>query len=140
MSRQIPNGFKVVKTRKDHECAQCGKKIPKGEYALYNSERQPVFDAENMDGPQIGIEYLKWYFCYGSGCASEIHLKYRDLDLVGLPYCWPTNPDYSPGQYRLEKVDDPNIVFVGETWEKLWANIENDNHIDIEYEESRYDV
>jgi hypothetical protein len=68
---------KIVKTRKDHKCAYCGKTILKGSTACYMEGRHPKYEVKGFEEKQIGIEYFKVYYCYGAegdnmpSCAGE---------------------------------------------------------------------
>ena len=68
---------KIVKTRKDHKCAYCGKTILKGSTACYMEGRNPKYEVKGFEEKQIGIEYFKVYYCYGAegdnmpACAGD---------------------------------------------------------------------
>lgn len=63
---------KTVVTRKPHKCEFCECEIPKGSKAFYMEGRNPVYEPDRDDaihgfnGKQVGIEYFKWYYCFGS--------------------------------------------------------------------------
>ncbi len=55
-----------VKVRKDHECAQCGQVIKRGELAEYGEARYSRLDSDWET--QIGIKYAKWWLCLPGEC------------------------------------------------------------------------
>lgn len=62
--------FRLIKTRKDHECSSCNRVISKGSKAIFQQWRAPKFDSEDN---QIGIEYVKLYnheFDDDGGCKT----------------------------------------------------------------------
>lgn len=128
---------KVVKTRKDHVCCNCDELIKKGDKAIFYAAREPVFDSNER---QIGIKYESMYTHYDTGCAKRVFILFGELKLTSTPFCWPINPRFENEPYVFRLDNDENIIFIGETWEDLWLNIQNNQFIDIEYEESLRDV
>lgn len=55
---------KFVKCRTEHTCESCHNRILKGDEALFLSLKAPKMeDIDDFQEKQIGIQYIKMYFC-----------------------------------------------------------------------------
>lgn len=68
---------KIVKTRKDHECEYCYETIKSGSEAQFDSFRVPRFEDDSEK--QIGIWYVKLYFCINTSHCIETYNKKAEL-------------------------------------------------------------
>ena len=67
---------KYVKCRTNHICCDCNEVIPIGSEACYISFKAPKHkEIDNFHEEQIGIEYIKLYYCLGCDNKNQ---RYTD--------------------------------------------------------------
>lgn len=66
---------KIVRIRKDHDCAHCEEIIKSGSNADFMSFRRPRHDEEDN---QVGIWYERFYFCENTDICIKTANKKSD--------------------------------------------------------------